>query len=230
MWALARQQKDREAFAREHLAALEKRQSFLLVDRPDTPPAGLEVRLDGRVLPPTRWGVPSAVDPGMHTLVATAPYKEAQPLVFFVEEGPATRFVRIPALLDAPPINVPATEAARPPRDPAPTSSDTAATVAFATGGVALTVAVACAVRAAIAAADACPGGVCNDSSAGDAATARDFAVAAVASTGAALLAAGAGAWLLLEKPAALTARRGAPSWGVGGVPGGAALRVGGVF
>ena len=53
---------------------LAKNLSGLMVDVPadPPPPTGLEVVLDGKPLPPAQWGQPLYVDPGVHTVHATA--------------------------------------------------------------------------------------------------------------------------------------------------------------
>jgi len=53
---------------------LAKSLSGLLVEIPadPAPPAGLAIELDGKPLPPAQWGQPLFVDPGKHTVTATA--------------------------------------------------------------------------------------------------------------------------------------------------------------
>jgi tetratricopeptide (TPR) repeat protein len=63
---------DRVQFAGEHIAALEKRLSYLTVHVPAgarTP--GLEVALDGTELGPAAWEVAAPIDPGRHRVTAT---------------------------------------------------------------------------------------------------------------------------------------------------------------
>jgi len=71
----------RERFAREHAAALEPSLSKMRIEVPRDV-AGLEVRLDGTPLPVASIGPEVPVDPGEHTLEASAPAKKAwrQPL------------------------------------------------------------------------------------------------------------------------------------------------------
>ncbi len=65
---------DRVALADEHIRALEGKLSKLTVNVPPaaTAPA-LVVELDGGALPPDAWGIPLPVDPGEHTIEASAP-------------------------------------------------------------------------------------------------------------------------------------------------------------
>lgn len=82
-------QPDREKLARQRAAALEVRLVWLRVEvPPEARVPGLEVRQDGRVLPPERWGVEVPVDPGRHEVVASAPgFVEQRLLVQRSEPG-----------------------------------------------------------------------------------------------------------------------------------------------
>jgi hypothetical protein len=62
---------DREQLAREHALALEPRLSRLTVTVA-APVAGLAVQLDGRPLDAGAWGSSLPIDPGQHTVTATA--------------------------------------------------------------------------------------------------------------------------------------------------------------
>jgi hypothetical protein len=75
-------QPDREKLAKQRAAALEVRLVWLRVEvPPEVQVPGLQVRQDGRVLPPERWGVEVPVDPGRHEVVASAPGFVEQRLV-----------------------------------------------------------------------------------------------------------------------------------------------------
>jgi hypothetical protein len=64
---------DREQYAREHLAALEPRLSYITVTVPEASrEPDLEVKLDGNVIGPASWGVAVPVDPGAHDVAAHA--------------------------------------------------------------------------------------------------------------------------------------------------------------
>ncbi len=72
--AKAKGRADREKTAREHLDALEPKLSKLtIVVPPAARAAGLEVRLDGTLVPEAGWGSATPVDPGMHAIVVSAP-------------------------------------------------------------------------------------------------------------------------------------------------------------
>jgi hypothetical protein len=64
----------RVKFATEHLAALEdKLTRFVLELAPQADVPGLEVKLDGQLVPAGAFGIPAPIDPGIHTVEATAP-------------------------------------------------------------------------------------------------------------------------------------------------------------
>ena len=70
--------KDRQQIARERLAAIEPlipRISVVVATASDT--EGLEVKLDGLVLRRAAWGVATPVDPGAHTIEASATNRKA---------------------------------------------------------------------------------------------------------------------------------------------------------
>jgi hypothetical protein len=65
------QQPDREALANQEVAALEPKVSKLQINAADTP--GMIIRRDGKEVGRGALGIPVAVDPGPHTIEATAP-------------------------------------------------------------------------------------------------------------------------------------------------------------
>ena len=74
--AVAGQRKDpRQRVAQDRAAALEPRLSRLnIIVGPDKAAApGLEVRRDGMVVGSAEWGLPVPLDPGVHSIAATAP-------------------------------------------------------------------------------------------------------------------------------------------------------------
>ena len=84
----------RERFAREHAAALEPTLSKMRVEvRPEA--ARLEVRLDGTPMPPASVGPEVPVDPGEHTLEASAPGKKAWRQSLRVDAGRGVTVVRV---------------------------------------------------------------------------------------------------------------------------------------
>jgi hypothetical protein len=65
---------DRVALAEDHIHDLRSRLSWLTVrPAPGPAPPGLAIECDGEKVAGATWGAPRAVDPGMHTVVATAP-------------------------------------------------------------------------------------------------------------------------------------------------------------
>jgi len=90
---------DREAVANEHLAALVPQLTKLTVDVPEgVRTTGLEVMRDGKVVPTAAWGDAVPVDPGLHTVRATAPgHLPWETKVTSAEPG-ATAKVEVPAL------------------------------------------------------------------------------------------------------------------------------------
>jgi hypothetical protein len=68
-------EKDRETFARERAAALEKQLSRLVIAI-DAPPEGVAIKLDGQPLPASALGTAIPVDPGDHALAIDAPRKK----------------------------------------------------------------------------------------------------------------------------------------------------------
>jgi hypothetical protein len=104
----------REAFAKEHIDALEPRLSRLEVHAEPTP--GLAIRRDGQEMPAAALGTPIPVDPGEHTLEATAPGYTVWSTSFQIEpeSRPALKQVAIPKLTPLAAPGKPAA-AARPP-------------------------------------------------------------------------------------------------------------------
>jgi hypothetical protein len=75
--AVRDQRKDREDVAREHMAAVAPRVSRITVRvDPSVDVEGLSVTLDGTALTRPVWGVAVPVDPGLHTVEATAPGRQ----------------------------------------------------------------------------------------------------------------------------------------------------------
>ncbi len=72
--AIRDKRKDRQDLARERLAAIEaKVPRVSVVVAPEADVEGLEVKLDGIVLRRAAWGLAAPVDPGLHTVEASAP-------------------------------------------------------------------------------------------------------------------------------------------------------------
>lgn len=144
--ALARadNRKDREAYAREHAADLEKKLSKV-VFQVNEPAEGTTLRLDGVEIGAAAWGTPVPVDPGSHALEARAPGRTAWSQSIVVEPGPSTLTVRVPELARAPSetsaADTPEAPAARRPEADRPSDGSTQRTlgwVAIGAGAVGL--------------------------------------------------------------------------------------------
>lgn len=111
-WALFREassaaraagQEERAAVGAQRADLLEPRLSRLII-RVDEGArlADLEVRHDGVVSPPAAWGVAIPVDPGTHTVTATAPGHESWEKQIEMEEGTERAMISIPPLTPLP--------------------------------------------------------------------------------------------------------------------------------
>jgi hypothetical protein len=110
---------DREAFAKEHIAALEKRLGRLRITAPVMSSSGHppEIRLDGQVLSPVALGTALPMDPGHHTLEASADGKAPWKAVIESRAGTEAR-VEIPALADQPTASAPPVDGRPEPANP----------------------------------------------------------------------------------------------------------------
>jgi hypothetical protein len=106
---------DNEAFAATQLRALEPRLARVRIVA-TRPPAGLVVSLDGQALEAGALGTPLPVDPGTHTLVASAAGFQSQSTPFQAREATSSTFV-VPALT---PVAAATPEASAPPPPLAP--------------------------------------------------------------------------------------------------------------
>lgn len=149
-------QKDREAVARRRAQALERKLSHLTIEVA-SPPADLTVTRDGVAIGSAVWGTAAPVDPGQHTIEASAPGKKPWQVTVTVKATSDSVKVKIPALEDAPlpPEPDPSDPAAPPPsgavtsggssftpaRAPAPDTGSTGSTqraIGWSLGGVGL--------------------------------------------------------------------------------------------
>ena len=117
----------REKIARKRAAALDPKLSKLVIAVPkDRAVPGLEIRRDGIVVKDAAWGTEVPVDPGTHTIVASAPNKKPWENTVRVPIGTGTTTVTVNALADAekppppPPSPVATTPSAPTPEPPAP--------------------------------------------------------------------------------------------------------------
>jgi hypothetical protein len=99
---------DRERVARERAADLEPHLSRLsIAPAPDAPTSTLEVRRDGMTIGSAEWGLPLPLDPGPHTVAATAPGRRSWSVTVVVEPTGSMLSVTIPALAPATSVGPP---------------------------------------------------------------------------------------------------------------------------
>lgn len=89
----------REKIAVEQAASIEKKLAYLVIDAsPASRVEGLEIRLDGKVVPAAVWGTSVPVDAGAHKLELTAPGHEPASLAVDIQPQPGRTTERIPTL------------------------------------------------------------------------------------------------------------------------------------
>jgi hypothetical protein len=113
---------DREAFARQHIAALEPNLSRLTIqvtgDAALIPK--LQVRRDSVVVAQPAWGTAVPVDPGDHIIEATAPDKQTWTAHVTIAPDADKKEVVVPLLVDVAPPTQPADETPSPIAPPTP--------------------------------------------------------------------------------------------------------------
>jgi hypothetical protein len=125
-------QGERAQLARRKAAELEPKLSMLTIvvpaaaDRPD-----LQIRRDGQIIGRPGWGVPIPVDPGVHTVEATAAGRKPWQGQASVEGAAAQASVEPP-----PPIGAPAAESPAPSAAPPEHHASAQRTIGLVTGGV----------------------------------------------------------------------------------------------
>ena len=109
----------RNAKIRERIASIEKNLPELILVVAESEPKTLEIRQDGAILGRAAWGTPVPVDPGEHTITATAPGTRPRELKVTVMSDGQTLSVHLPAAEAVPAVG----PAASPPvaGAPAPT-------------------------------------------------------------------------------------------------------------
>jgi hypothetical protein len=90
-------EREREHFARERLAALEKQLSRVVIEVPRREP-GLELRFDDGPLGEGAWGIAMPVDPGEHRIHVTAAGFPPWSRAVVVAPGPSLQRIEVPAL------------------------------------------------------------------------------------------------------------------------------------
>jgi hypothetical protein len=124
---------DREASARERVAAVEPRLSFVTVTM-RAPPAGVALTRDGVEMALAQLAVAIPIDPGEHVLRARAPGKRDWEARFRVDHDGQRLSVEVP-LLDDEPLPEPVTPATPPSPPPtAPSAADTRSAAASPNG------------------------------------------------------------------------------------------------
>lgn len=99
----ATNQADKEAAARTRASALEPKLSRLTISVPSgSEIEGLLLKRDGELVSKEMWNVRLPVDPGKHTLEATAPGKKKWVKTVSVDAGSTTAAIEVPALELAP--------------------------------------------------------------------------------------------------------------------------------
>jgi hypothetical protein len=98
-WAAQNNQKDRLEFATSHVRSLEPRLPRVVLQLPAN--RALEsIDVDGEPLPEQAWYLPLFLDPGEHSLGATAPGKKRASITFRVVTSPMEQLVLVPSLKD----------------------------------------------------------------------------------------------------------------------------------
>lgn len=109
--SIAAKNAPREAFAKEHASALEKRLSKLVIEISGAAP-GTTFTLNGATLSAAAVGSPIPVDPGSITIAATAPGKRPWSETVTIEAGPSSKRIVVPPLADEPKVGPTATPTA----------------------------------------------------------------------------------------------------------------------
>lgn len=230
---------DREKIAQERIAALEPKLSKVTLEvAPASEAPNLEVTLDGRLIGKASWGTPIPIDPGEHSVTATASGKKPWSTKVVIGASADLRTIKVPALESseqaaaAPtPVGTATPTSAAPAAAtvPQPAPEDTARgngrrTLAYVIGGagvVALGVGGYFGLKASSkwseAKNDHCPGGECDDQAPVIEDEARKAALGANIGIGLGIVGVGVGTYLLLTSG---TSKAAAPP--VTGLPRGA--------
>ena len=206
--------KEREAVARERLAVLQPRMSRLEL-RVAEPSLQAEIVLDGTRIGATAWHTPLPIDPGAHTLSASAPGRVTWSRTFDVPANGARLELEVPALAAATiatetaseaPVVTPKGVALAPNVLPEPTPlRRTVATTSLVGGGILVGLGAVAGVFALSKKAesdDACPTPTsCGAGGVSAMRTAETFAWTSNVAIGVGLVAAAAGVILLLTEP-----------------------------
>ena len=195
----------REAFAKEHIDAIEPRLARLRINAEATP--GLVIRRDGQEIPAAAIGTPIPVDPGTHTIEATAPGYSVWSTYIEIKGAAEAKTVAIPKLTPQPAHEGAGAGGPRPDTAPAAGGWGTRRIAGIAIGGAgvaALGVGVVLGIVAAGEAGSAeddaalCPGKVCSPAGREAIDAASTKALVSTVGVGVGVAAIGVGAFLIL--------------------------------
>jgi hypothetical protein len=226
-WANEPAQRDRREFARQHASRLEHGLPRLRIEVPDGEPQSMTLALDGEALSGARLALPLFVDPGNHTVTASATGFQSAAVsttAVSVASGEA-QVVTVPRLLE---VHEALVAPAAPEEPPAHRGPDTRSLVGYAVGGAGL---VALAVGIGFGAdAISRTGGLGVGCTAGcDAGPAKASEIVSLVTLGVGAAGLAAGAWLVFgpRRPSSPTV---ALVVGPSAAPGGAGLALGGTW
>ncbi|WP_438017851.1 hypothetical protein WMF18_01605 [Sorangium sp. So ce315] len=201
----------REAFAQEHISALEPRLSKIQLNAESTP--GLLIRVDGNDIPAAALGTPIPIDPGTHEVEATAQGYSVWSTTVQVGDSADLKAIAIPKLQPAP-----APEPTAAPPAPAPAAGagrgEGLRTAGFVIGGAGVAVLGVGAVFGVLAAGQAsdaerdqalCPNKQCTPQGRKEISAAETKALVSTIGVGVGIAALGAGAILVLTSGPART-------------------------
>jgi hypothetical protein len=231
---------DREKIAVDNARSLEPKLSFLTVEVTPLPGVVLELRQDGKALSDALWNSPIPVDPGPHTLEASAPGKQPWSTSVNIAQGPHQEHIVVPPLEDQPIEQTVLAPPTPPPAEPATTfGGSTQKTLGWVLLGVGGAGVVTSGVLALLARGDdrdaeaECrPDNeqLCNPAGVALGQSARTKATWAGVSAGVGLAALGAGVTLLLTAPSSPGAHRRELALGARWTPGGGKLSFSGAW
>lgn len=201
----------RLAWIETQIQGLAPKLAHLTVSVAPATPAGFRVQLDGIAIDPAAYGAPTPVDPGDHTVSASAPGFETWSSKIAIAQNGDAQSIDVPMLnpetnaAPAPaPIAASPPAGANPPTDSAGSIDSRRRTAAYVLGGVAvagLGVGTIFGIKTLSDWSDRnanCPGGRCNQTAVDDYGSAKTAAIVSDISFGVAVVAAAAGTYLYL--------------------------------
>jgi hypothetical protein len=137
--AHSRSEPERQKIAVDRAADLEKRLSRIeLKTDAKTAPNGMEIRLNGSLVPRASWDAPIPVDPGRQQIDASAPERAPWSTTVNVGDGPAVQPVEVPTLTLKSAGSVSTDRTTVSVVDSTPARGRTQRTIGYVMGGVAL--------------------------------------------------------------------------------------------